>query len=100
MSEELKPSLLQYRWYDDNPHTVTYGQWYEWQACDEHKYSEIEEYIKRGNKYELRKLYEIPEDYALVPVALSEKICLGVFDEVLTSEAIDDANKMLSILVR
>lgn len=45
------------------PNTVTHG-WQPWEEVDEVKYAEIEEYIKQGYNYRLRKLYAVVEPMA------------------------------------
>jgi hypothetical protein len=52
----MSDKVYQYRWYDADPHTVTYGQFYEWVTCSEGKYNEINEYIRKAKTYETRIL--------------------------------------------
>jgi hypothetical protein len=61
--EELlgEPVRLEYRWYDGNPNTVTFGQWYPWEECNQDKYEQIEAYIVFGYSYQVRKLYAAEE---------------------------------------
>lgn len=65
---DLKPVAHRYRWLDISPHSVTGGQWYPWETCDESKYNEMLEYITAGYSYEAEKLYAIPPTHRVVSV--------------------------------
>jgi len=53
-----QPALLQYRYRDVHPQTVTTGQYSEWETCDRAKYDEILHYRDNGYPhYEVRELY-------------------------------------------
>jgi len=67
---ELKPVAYRHRWFDASPHTVTSGQWYPWEYCDEKKHLELLEYIADGYKYETEPLYAIPDTHRVVSVEL------------------------------
>lgn len=65
---EVEPVAWEYRWLDTNKHTVTSGQWSDWERVTarnqattvEDHVKEIEYWIDRGYKYELRKLFTSP----------------------------------------
>lgn len=70
LRSQQEPVLWQYRWFDSNPFTVTSGQWSCWEEVKPRnpytdtvldKVNEIQGYIDRGFKYELRGLYTAPE---------------------------------------
>ena len=60
-----KPVYWEWRWFDANPNTVTYGQWTEWKRVGprnllqtmEDAVNEFRVYIASGLRYELRALY-------------------------------------------
>ena len=74
MSNELKPVAYQKRWYDNDKNTVTYQQWYQWENCTEQDHSDVNSLIDAGYHYETRKLYAIPEGYALLPIEPSMQL--------------------------
>lgn len=91
LREQSEPVYYEFRWLDTNEHTVTTGQWSEWEKVEargrnytvQDRLDELNYYIGRGNKYEIRKLYthppvpSVPEGYQLVPVDL-----LDAFPEI------------------
>lgn len=66
-SPKYIPIGWEYRWYDSNPNTVTYGKWSEWErvvprnqyiGTVEDTVREIQFYIDNNmGKYELRQLF-------------------------------------------
>ena len=77
-----EPVLLQWRWRDTHPNTVTTGQFSEWETCDKTKYDEIVYYRDNGYPhYEVRKLFThsaavrpVPDDWTLMPNKLTQKM--------------------------
>ncbi len=63
MSIELQIVRYQYRWYDNNPNTVTYGVWYEWKDTTKKQYENL---IADNNPlYEVRRLYTEAKNYLI-----------------------------------
>ena len=49
--------IYQSRWQDRSPHSVTSGQWYDWETISGEKALDIQLYIERGkDQYQLRVL--------------------------------------------
>lgn len=49
--------IYQKRWQDRSPHTVTSGQWYDWETITGEQAVEIQYYIDQGkDQYQLRVL--------------------------------------------
>jgi hypothetical protein len=65
-----EPVAWEYRRLDTNEYTVTHGQWLAWErvlprnfdSAVEDRVAEIQHYIDKGYKYELRALYTTPPD--------------------------------------
>lgn len=63
------PVAWEWRWFDDNPNTVTFGQWSEWKRVEprnalctvEDSVNEFKTYIAKGCRYELRELFTKPQ---------------------------------------
>lgn len=87
MSSELKPVAYQSRWYDNDPYTVTYGQWYDWENKSKQSYDDINEMIKSGKNYETRALYAIPEGMQLVPIEPTEAMLRRLLSTKFTEES-------------
>jgi hypothetical protein len=51
-----KGIAYRHRYKESNEHTVNFGQWSDWEYCDEDKYNEICAYIKSGYTYEAQRL--------------------------------------------
>ncbi len=65
MTKPIELTILeyQYRWYDNNPNTVTYGQWYEWKPASKDQYDHINELIINDKCYETRIVYTEIKNY-------------------------------------
>ncbi len=50
------PVLWQHRFKEMNESCVNYGEFSDWESCDERKAKEIQQYIDAGYSYELRAL--------------------------------------------
>lgn len=64
----MEPVGWEWRWFDANPNTVTFGQWSEWKRVEprnrlctvEDSLNEFRAYIANGSRYELRALFTSP----------------------------------------
>lgn len=67
-SAPADPVLLQTRWLDIHPMTVTTGKWSEWEVVDQRKYAETVDLIERGyTHYEVRQLYAMSQPASTQP---------------------------------
>jgi len=68
VEQESEVVAHEYKWLDTNEHTVTSGQWSQWERvvarnpiCTvDDRVAEIQHYIDKGYRYELRKLIALP----------------------------------------
>lgn len=106
---EVKPVAWEWRWYDANPNTVTYGQWSEWVRVEprnllqtvEDAVNEFRAYIAaNGNRYELRALYTAPPAQT-PPPRLTEDEIRSVGDSIPPSPKwLDVFSRSLEAAVR
>lgn len=72
----------EWRWFDANPNTVTFGQWSEWKRVEprnrlctvDDSLNEFRAYIANGYRYELRALFTSPPPPAKVPLLTDDEI--------------------------
>lgn len=86
--QAVEPVAWEWRWFDANPNTVTFGQWSEWKRVEprnrlctvEDSLNEFRAYIANGNRYELRALFASPPPPAEVPLLTDKEVAQCIKD--------------------
>lgn len=86
----VEPACWEWRWFDANPNTVTFGQWSEWKRVEprnalctvEDSLNEFRTYIANGQRYELRPLFTTPQAQPAV-----EPVSNGLRDRLVAISA-------------